>query len=176
MQRRAMEQRKTFQTVTQYPFDSTQVRDIFYADARAEAIRIVEQERRNCVAERANSIKTDLNIALKKLQILVMTPKGKGTLYVKKQFFHKEGDAFAMEERDVTYFEDETIGYEIANHIGMAKTILGQYNEYYRYMDAELTKLYDTAYDLGNLPIVRLDNATTQTQTETSKAEETKGE
>lgn len=168
----AKECRLSGEVVTPYPLSQDEILQKFEPQAILEAKRILEEEKRLCVEARANYIRDTLNLVIRKLRLLVFTPSGKGTTYVEKKFV-PDRDGFGVEEHEIAYFESFDGGVEIQRQIDLARGQIGQFNEYAPYMSADLLKLYQEAYDLGNIPKVWLskNDPKLQTQTETPKAQ-----
>jgi len=151
----ALSYKKKFEAVPLYPLNATEIRDKFYEKARKEAVKILEQERKNCVEERSQYIKNTLNLIIKQLRLIVYTEHGKGKFYVKKEPLKGVLPKDAPLERDVMYFEgDNAAGIERYQQICRVLGRLGEFQDYEPYMNQELLDLWNEASQLGNIEIV----------------------
>jgi hypothetical protein len=172
----AKECRLAGEPITPYPLvNEGEIMEKFGQEAYEEALKILEQERKNVVAERTPYIKDVLNRVIKRLSFLTWTPHGKGKTYIAKKFV-PDRDGYGMEERDIAYFETPE-GEERQREIDLVRDQLSEFWDYIPYMDADTHKLWDKAYDLANIERVRVEDATkAQTSAEEPKAEtEVKG-
>jgi len=67
-----MVQKRAFEAVTPYPYDSSKQRDMFYERARTEAVKILEQEKKNCVDFRTPYIQLVLKTYIKQLKYVLL--------------------------------------------------------------------------------------------------------
>ncbi len=162
----ALEHKRAFEAVPPYPLKDDEILEKFYKDARKEAERILEAERKNVVDQRAEYIKNTLKIVIRQLQMLVQTEHGKGKLYIERKVVQDNSGSYR--ERDVTYFEFYPEGVERAEQIGRVSEKLSAIRDYIPYLNAELAELWKQASDLANLEIVRKD-ADTRTAAESAE-------
>lgn len=162
----AREHREKHEPVPPYPYNEIQIREIFYEKARAEAIRVLEQERKNVVKARENYIKNTLNHIIRQAKLLVFTADGKiGKIYRKKEPIVGSVPRDSPSFRDVEYFEDDCpAGRERYEQIVRLKGRLAEFNQYSAYMSPELQSLLAEANNLLNLEVV--DYAKTEKETE----------
>ena len=72
MRELAMKQKRAFEAVTPYPYDTTQQREMFYERARTEALKILEQEKKNVADFRSPHIQLILKTYLKQLKYVLL--------------------------------------------------------------------------------------------------------
>jgi hypothetical protein len=168
---RILEDRKAFKTPSVYPLTETEIYEKFHKEARAEAERILEVERKEAVENRANHIKNCLNNAIKTLQFLVYTSKGtKGKICTERKLV-RDPRTGSYEERDVQYFESYPEGVEKLEQITRAGLHCG-FSDYEPYMSGELKVLWLKYLDLAGLErVVVVKDA--KTEKAKSESEET---
>lgn len=148
----AKEHRLKGENVPPYPQD--QIKEKFYEKARQEAIKILEQEKRNVVENRAKYIENTLNIIIKQLRLLVYTEHGKGKVYLKKVPVEGNVGQSNPHERDIMYFETYPEGIERYQQIGQQKSRIEEFNDYFEFMNEDLAALYQQASALANVEFV----------------------
>lgn len=167
VKRHAKECREKFEPVSPYPYNEIQIREMFYEKAKAEAERIIEQERKNFVKRLEPHIRRHLNLIISQAKMLVFTEHGKGKLIrIKKPIvgsFPKESHIFEVTE--FSFEEDNPTGREIYFLICRLKDALGSYSKFVPYMDKDLKDLWSQASQLLDLEIVDA-HAETQKATE----------
>jgi len=145
----AMEHRKAFkQGFPQYSLNEAEIKEKFYEKAYKEAMRIIDQERRNVVEQRSEYIKNTLNIIIRQLRLLVYTESGKGKIYLKKVPVEGHVGENSPSERDILYFETYPEGIERHEQIGRVLSRLSEFSDYIGYASLELQQLYRQAIDL----------------------------
>lgn len=169
----AQEQRLAGNPVTMYPLGQAQIIEKFGEKARAEAFRILEQEKTSFVDHLTPYIKATIERNLKRLRHLVYDFDDNGKVFKVKVIREKiaQADHYGnWDEREVKYVGDRDVQrYEAICGI---LSQLSKFNEYAPYMNEELGKQWREISDLGNLEEVKKEdvNATTE---ETTKTEET---
>lgn len=81
MQKMVDEQRRAFKTVTPYPLNEIDVREKFGEQARKEALKILEKERKNYVEFKSPYIKKVVEQVIRRLQNLVYAVDEKGKAF-----------------------------------------------------------------------------------------------
>ena len=161
----AKECRQSGEVVTPYPLNEIEIRAKFGETAKTEALRIVEEERRLCVAERADYIKNTLKIVIKRLRFLVFTDKGtKGKIIIEDNKSIRDIDGTGFHKGSLTYFETLDGGVERLQQIGGVTSKLSEFVDYLPYMTDDLLALYTEAQDLANLETVFLNAKTEKTE------------
>jgi hypothetical protein len=150
----AMEYKKAFKPVPQYPLNEAEIKQKFYEKARKEAERILEQERRNVVEQRSEYIKNTLNIIIKQLRLLIYTENGKGKIYLKKVPLEGNVGSNSPPFRDILYFETYPEGIERCGQIMQQKSRIDEFSDYFQYMPQDLAALYQQASTLANVEFV----------------------
>jgi len=154
MRAMAMKQKRAFQPVTPYPLSEVEVRDKFYEKAKQEALKILEQERKNYVAFHSDRFKKIISQIIKQLQFLVyyVDENGKpqkGKIIVERKVVLDDVAKGTWIERDMQYFEIYTAeGIERVNQISGVMARLNELSDYIAYGDIELQELYRQALDL----------------------------
>lgn len=169
---RILEDRKAFRTPSVYPLTEDEIYAKFHEEARAEAERVIDAERRNVVEYQTTHIRNSLKNAIKTLQFLVYTSKGtKGKVYTERKLV-RDPRTGSFEERDVQYFESYPGGEEKFAQICNAGLHCG-FGDYVPYMSEELKALWVKYKDLEHLEsgVVVKD---AETKEETTESQETK--
>jgi hypothetical protein len=157
MEKMVDEQRRAFKTVTSYPLNEIDVREKFGEQARKEALKILEEERKNYVEFKLPYIKNTLEQVIKRLRNLVYAVDEKGKpfklqiIVEKVQIVGSVGQG-SPSMRDDVYVLDRD--YERLNQIALVRGRVTEFEDYFPYMNEELTALYQTASSLGSLEYV----------------------
>jgi len=156
MEKIADEARRAFKPIPPYEHGGdTFLYEKFGEQARKEALKILEAERKAVVEYRAEYIKNTLNIIIRQLRFLVFTDKGKGKIYIKKMQIEGRIGQNAPSEREVSYFESYPEGIEHLERIGRVLNRLSELNDYVPYLSVELRDHWIQAKALANLETVR---------------------
>lgn len=157
MEKIADEARRAFKPIPPYEHggDSTFLYEKFGEQARKEALKILEAERKAVVEYRAESIKNTLNIIIRQLRFLVFTEHGKGKIYIRKVPIEGKVGQNAPSEREVEYFESYPEGVEHLERIWRVRNCFTPLNDFVPYMSVELRELWMQARALANLETVR---------------------
>jgi len=170
---RVLEDRKAFRTPSVYPLTEDEVYAKFHVEARAEAEKVIEVERKSVVEYQANHMKICLKNAIKTLQFLVYTPRGtKGKVYRERKIVLNPR-THHFEERDVSYFESYPEGEERLLQISNAGLHCDGFDRYVPYMSEELKALWLKFSDLSHLEsgvVVKDDKAKSESE-ETAKTD-----
>jgi hypothetical protein len=164
----ALEHKKRFENIPTYPLQENYAR--LYEEAHKEAVRIVEQERKNVVEARTNYIKTTLNLAIRNLRGLTFTEKGKGKVYIEKKLVPSYSGC-GYDERDILYFEKYPEGEQRFQQISQAISRVSEFRDYLPYFSGELTALWKEFSELESFEFIRVDGH--EKTEETGKTEET---
>jgi hypothetical protein len=157
MEKMVDEQRRAFKIVTPYPLNEIDVREKFGEQARKEALKILEEERKNYVNFKSEYIRNVLEQVIKRLRNLVYAVDENGKAFKLQMIIEKvpvvgiTGPYSSM--RDDVYVLDHD--YERLNQIALVRGRLGEFEDYFPYMNEELTALYQHASSLGSLECVR---------------------
>jgi hypothetical protein len=164
-----LEHRKAFKNVPPYPLEDNQIQAKFYKEARAEAERILEVERKHAVKNREDHVRNTLNNVIRQLEFLVFTPQGtKGKIYTERKLV-RDPRTHSFEERDVQYFETPE-GEERVAQISRVGVLMSGFDDYFPYLPKELQDLYTKASNLGNLErVVVVKNAEKEAKTESQE-------
>jgi hypothetical protein len=158
----ALEHKKAFSEIPLYPLNEEEIQNKFYEKARGEALKILEEERKNYVDYLTSYIRTTLQSLIRRLRPLVygIDEKGKSCklkIIIERKIV-RDDERRTFEERDVQYVGDnETERY---NQIVLLQSRLNEFPDYVPYMSQELRELYSEASNLANLEVVRKDAKT----------------
>jgi len=157
MEKIADEARRAFKPIPIYEHggDSEFLYAKFGEQARKEAEKILEAERKALTEYRAESIKKTLNIIIRQLRFLIYSEHGKGKIYIKKVPIEGKTGQNAPSEREVEYFESYPEGVEHLERIGRVLSCFRELNDYAPYFSIELHDLWRQAQDLASLERVR---------------------
>lgn len=174
----ALEHKKRFENIPTYPLQENYAR--LYEEAHKEAVRIVEQERKNVVETRTNYIKTTLNLIIRRLRFLTFTEHGKGKVYVEKKLVPAY-DGYGYDERDISYFEKYPEGEQIFQQISAAISRVSEFRDYVEYFSDDLKALWKEFSKLESFEFVRVEKGqniagATEETAKTEKTEETAAE
>jgi len=151
-----LQHKKKFEPVPPYPYGEIEIRERFYEKARAEAERIIEEERKLFVRKREEHITRHLNLIIKQAKLLVFTADGKGKIHRKRVSIVGSipaGSPFSFRE-DFYFEQDNPIGREIYFQIVKLKNAIGSYRQYVPYMSEKVSSLYWEANRLLDLEVV----------------------
>jgi len=158
MEKMVDEQRRAIKTVTQYPLNEIDVREKFGEQARKEALKILEEERKNYVEFKSPYIKNVLEQVIKRLRNLVYAVDEKGKpfklqIIIEKVPFSGKGGEGSPSMRDDTYVLDHD--YQRLEQIALVRGRLAELTDYVAYFNEELSELWKEASSLGSLEYVR---------------------
>ena len=164
----ALEHKKRFENIPTYPLQENYAR--LCEEAHKEAVRIVEQERKNVVEARTNYIKTTLNLTIRNLRLLTYTKDGKGKVFIEKKLVPAyRGSGY--DEREIPYFEKWPEGEQRFQQINQAISRVSEFRDYVEYFSDELKALWKEFSELESFEFIRVDGH--EKTEETGKTEET---
>ena len=159
MEKMVDEAKRAFKPIPIYEHggDFTFLSEKFGEQARKEALKILEIERKAYVEFKSPYIKNMLEQVIKRLRNLVYgVDKGKPfklqIIIEKVQIVGSVGQG-SPSMRDDVYVLDHD--YERLNQIALVRGRVAEFEDYFPYMNEELTALYQQASSLGSLEYVR---------------------
>jgi hypothetical protein len=167
MRELADKQKRAFQAVTPYPYDDSQKREMFYERARVEAVKILEQEKKNVVDFHSPHIKRMLQTYLKQLRYVLLDDGHPFKVYSEETM---KGDSFGKNpiKTIVSYTRSEIIRRWRANLAG--------YSDFRPYLNPEVEALWKESEALesqeGLLSKKELSNEKEASKTEKAEVQE----